>query len=163
MASMYACYHGPQGLMNIAKDIHQQTKTLHHHLKENGYKVLNDNFFDTLTIAVNAAQKEVILSNCAKKKINLFLSGNHISISLDESVSPEDLADLLEVFESNGGSGHSNGVPYGIPSELNRKAAYLDHPVFHKHHTETQMMRYIKSLENKDPVSYTHLTLPTKA
>ena len=150
MASMYACYHGPQGLMNIAKDIHQQTKTLHHHLKENGYKVLNDNFFDTLTIAVSAAQKEVILSNCAKKKINLFLSGNHISISLDESVSPEDLADLLEVFESNGGSGHSNGVPYGIPSELNRKAAYLDHPVFHKHHTETQMMRYIKSLENKD-------------
>ena len=54
------------------------------------------------------------------------------------------------MFKSNGGSGHSNGVPYGIPSELNRKAAYLDHPVFHKHHTETQMMRYIKSLENKD-------------
>ena len=149
MASMYACYHGPQGLMSIAKEIHQQTKTLHHHLKEKGYKVLNDNFFDTLTIEVSAAEKAAIRKNALEKKINLFYSGNNISISLDESVSEEDLSDLLGLFNASS-AGSSNGTPCGIPSALDRKEAYLEHPVFSKHHTETKMMRYIKSLESKD-------------
>ena len=150
MASMYACYHGPEGLMNIAKKIHQQTKTLYHQLLETGYKVLNENFFDTLTISVNASEKETIQKNALEKKINLFYNGNYISISLDESVSEEDLADLLEIFNSSNTASSSNGVPYGIPSALNRTEAFLEHPVFHMHHTETKMMRYIKSLENKD-------------
>ena len=150
MASMYACYHGPEGLMNIAKKIHQQTKTLYHQLIETGYKVLNENFFDTLTISVNASEKETIQKNALEKKINLFYNGNYISISLDESVSEEDLADLLEIFNSSNTASSSNGVPYGIPSALNRTEAFLEHPVFHMHHTETKMMRYIKSLENKD-------------
>ena len=150
MASMYACYHGPEGLMNIAKKIHQQTKTLYHQLIETGFKVLNENFFDTLTISVNASEKETIQKNALEKKINLFYNGNYISISLDESVSEEDLADLLEIFNSSNTASSSNGVPYGIPSALNRTEAFLEHPVFHMHHTETKMMRYIKSLENKD-------------
>ncbi len=149
MASMYACYHGPKGIKSIALDIHEHTKALHHHLKSKGYTTINDTFFDTVTIKVDDKQKAAIRKNCAEKEINLFYTSDTVSISLDESILPEDLNDLFDIFEATD-SGYTNGVPYGIPASLIRQDNYLEHPVFNMHHTETQMMRYIKSLESKD-------------
>jgi glycine dehydrogenase len=150
MASMYACYHGPKGIKGIAQEIHEHTKALHHHLKSKGYNTINDTFFDTVTIKVNDNQKAAIQRNCAEKEINLFYTQDTVAISLDESILPHDLADLFDIFDNATEAGYTNGVPYGIPASLIRQDSYLEHPVFNMHHTETQMMRYIKSLESKD-------------
>ena len=158
MASMYACYHGPQGLRSIGEEIHKKTKDLHHYLKSHGYKVANNAFFDTLTIDVSADQQKSILERGIRKEINLFSTESSISISLDETVSTEDLEDIKEVFSGTSGE-YSNGVPTGIPDGLQREIDYLTHPVFNSHHTETQMMRYIKSLESKD-LSLVHTMIP---
>ena len=159
MASMYACYHGPKGLREIAESMHIRTKELHHFLKSRGYKVMNDNFFDTLTVAATEEELLHIKARSKEKQINLFYNEGTISISLDETVSDEDYEDVLYVFSGNSEIGYTNGLPYGVPVGLQREVDYLTHPVFSSHHTETKMMRYIKSLENKD-LSLVHSMIP---
>ncbi len=159
MASMYACYHGPKGLRSIGEKIHDNTKSLQHYLKSRNYNLVNDTFFDTLTLKVSEAELETIIDRSVEKEINVFYDDTTVRISLDESVTRADLEDIKYVFSGNKEIGYTNGIHYGIPTGLTRELDYLTHPVFSSHHTETKMMRYIKSLENKD-LSLVHSMIP---
>jgi glycine dehydrogenase len=159
MASMYACYHGPNGIRNIGSTIYGITKDLHIKLKGRGYQIVNNTFFDTLTIDLNDEEKEEIVKRAIAKEINYHIVGNTLSISIDETVTQEDIDDIIYTFDGNQDQGYSNGINYGIPDTLTREVDYLQHPVFSSYHTETTMMRYIKSLENKD-LSLVHSMIP---
>lgn len=154
MAAMYAVFHGPAGLKNIAKRIHVLTQTLAHALKEAGHTLVSESFFDTLTVQTDKA--EVIRTQAEAAGINFryFPEGNLVGISLDETTTFEDLADIINVLNQVEGA-----VAYevleehildNVPHDLVRTSAFLTHEVFNSHHSETQMMRYIKFLENKD-------------
>jgi len=153
MASMYAVYHGPEGVKDIANTIHHHAFVLANNLKTIGYELVNDSFFDTLTIKVNADEQAKIKSEAITKKINFFYSNKGITLSIDETTDENDIAELISLFADIKGIKHnisdSNGQ-MAIPSELIRTSEYLTHPIFSSHHTESKMMRYIKSLENKD-------------
>jgi len=154
MAAMYAVFHGPDGLKNIAKRVAVLTQTLADALSAAGHTVVTNSFFDTITVQV----KEVTSLRAAAetKEINFrYTGGNQVSISLDETTIPSDVFDILEVFLNT----HEEPVSFSIdhdqalthiPTALTRTSEYLTHKVFNSHHSETQMMRYIKMLENKD-------------
>ena len=162
MASMYAVYHGPKGLRDIAQRIHQRTKTVATSLNSNRYmEVVNSCYFDTLKIKVKGGVDKVnsLMARCHALKINIryFNDGEHVGISLNERTNIEDLTNLCSAF----------GVPIvrGIKVEraffgtLYREVDYLDHKVFNTHRSETAMMRYIKLLENRD-FSLVHGMIP---
>jgi glycine dehydrogenase len=155
MAAMYAVFHGPDGLKKIASRVATLTATLAAELKTLGYTIVNNHFFDTLTIATDAA---TIRNQALATGINFhYADANHVSISLDETTTAADLLDILFVFASAKGfsdaafSLDQEAVNLsGIPAYATRTSTYLTHPVFNTHHSESQMMRYIKQLENKD-------------
>ena len=162
MAGMYAVYHGPEGLRKIAGRIHALAVSLDAGLKSMGIRQLNDLYFDTLKIEVG--DKKVIAREAAKRQVNFrYFNDNHIGISIDETTSPEDLNLILEIFgtaeNKKGIELSSNGKEIKWPSSLIRKYAYLTHPVFNTHHSEHEMLRYIKRLENKD-LSMVHSMIP---
>ena len=153
MAAMYAVYHGPEGLKNISKRIALLTQTVAEAIEERGFELLSQNFFDTITVKVENSLP--IKEKAEKQQINLrYINENLISISLDETVMLEDLYDLLNCFENDKNPVafdiHQDDDLHHLPSALSRTSAYLTHPVFNTHRSESQMMRYIKSLENKD-------------
>lgn len=153
MASMYAVYHGADGLKDIASTIHHHTFVLSNNLKELGFELANNTFFDTVTINTTDEEAQKIRAAAEAMEINLFYAKGTISISVDETTDAADIKHLLEVLakakESELSMSTSNGQE-AIPVSLQRKSEYLTHPVFSSHHTESKMMRYIKSLENKD-------------
>ena len=155
MASMYAVYHGPTGLKEIAKEIHSKTATLANALAELGYEVQNENYFDTLTVAV--ANVEELRKNAEAAEINFAYFNEGVSLSIDETTSEEDLMDIINVFAvSNGGSFDAVKVVEGnLSSTFLRTDAILTHETFNSYHSETEMMRYLKKLENKD-ISLVH-------
>ncbi len=155
IASFYAVYHGPQGLKNIAQRVHRLTSILAAGLGQKGIQRVNEQFFDTLTLDVGGSQTAIIESAKAAQ-INLRVLGRgHLGLSLDETCNAETVARLFDVFL---GAGHglevakldATELPSGIPQELQRSSGYLSHPVFNTHHSETEMLRYLKQLENKD-------------
>jgi glycine dehydrogenase len=150
MASMYACYHGPEGIKGIALQIHEKTNKLFQFLKGKDFKLVSNFFFDTLTVEMDAEAQAKVKARSAEKEINFFYSGDFVSVALDETVLDSDLEDIMYCFDIREGDLYSNGIETGIPSTLARNTEYMLHPVFNKYHTETEMMRYIKSLENKD-------------
>jgi glycine dehydrogenase len=152
MAAMYAVYHGPDGLKIIAKRITLLTQTIAEALKARGFQLLNDTYFDTLTVACAA---ETVHQQAAQKKLNFRrIDGGHIGISIDETTSVQDLYDILSCFQSDDSAVsfamNTDAIASHIPASLTRTSAYLIHPVFNSHRSESQMMRYIKYLENKD-------------
>ncbi|MBY0435797.1 MAG: aminomethyl-transferring glycine dehydrogenase, partial [Cyclobacteriaceae bacterium] len=149
MASMYAVYHGPEGLRKIAGRIHGLTKTLASGLEAIGLKQVNQHYFDTLKIAV--ADAAAIQREAIKHEINFrYFANNHVGISLDETTTLEDVKTILQIFGAS--TSTVNGKPGALswPSSLVRTSAYLIHPVFNSHHSEHEMLRYIKKLESKD-------------
>jgi glycine dehydrogenase len=154
MAAMYAVYHGPDGLRAIAKRVALLTKTLAEALVELGYEIKNAHYFDTLAIAV--ADSTQLRQLAEQQKINFHYSEGQVSISLDETTTQQDLLDLVHVFASAAGQDsssltfHYDSILDTIPATLTRTSEFLTHPVFNTHHSESQMMRYMKSLENKD-------------
>jgi len=155
MAGMYAVYHGPHGLKKIAERIHNLTKVLAAGLQRAGCRVLHSDYFDTLRVAPGARAAQDILAAAEKKQINLrkFEDGT-FGISLDETCGKQELQDLLEVF---GGSSFKFDLEElaakensGYTGALQRSSAYLQHPVFNKYHSETEMLRYVRALESKD-------------
>ncbi len=153
MAAMYAVFHGPDGLKNIAKRVALLTQTAAAAIEERGFDLLSDNFFDTITVKVKdiAAIKE----KAERQSINLrYINNNLIGISLDETTDVGDLYDLINCFENDKDPVafdiHQDTELHHIPSALTRTSSYLTHPVFNTHKSESQMMRYIKQLENKD-------------
>ncbi len=154
MAAMYAVYHGPQGLKAIAQRIHASTVCLAQKLNKLGFKLNHDLFFDTISIAVSQEQVAQIQSIASAHEINLFYGSGEVRISLDETTFAENLDKLLGVFETvSGQQVNRNWDLSGVseyPANNQRTSAYLTHPVFNTYHTESGLMRYLKSLENKD-------------
>ena len=155
MAGFYAVYHGPEGLKRIAQRVHRLTAVLAAGLERKGLQRLNRHFFDTLTLDVGGAQTAIIES-ALEARINLRILGRgRLGVSLDETCTEETVEHLLAIFL---GADHDlevaeldqGEVPSGIPAELARTSACLQHPVFNSHHSETEMLRYLKQLENKD-------------
>ncbi len=143
MAGMYAVYHGPKGIQSIASSIHRNACKLQHALKNAGYETTNSALFDTIAIKADEATKNKIRKQAEAKGINFYYSSTGFSISLDETVSEQDMLDLADVF----------GVSLEsveVKNTVARETDYLTHEVFSSYHTESKMMRYVKSLENKD-------------
>jgi glycine dehydrogenase len=153
MAAMYAVYHGPDGLKNIAKRVALLTQTVADAIEERGFELVSANFFDTITVKVK--DLSAIKEKAERQQINLrYINNNHIGVSLDETIDISDLYDLINCFE-NDKDPVAFDIPQDaelghIPSVLTRTSAFLTHPVFNTHKSESQMMRYIKQLENKD-------------
>ncbi|ABA22375.1 glycine dehydrogenase (decarboxylating) alpha subunit [Trichormus variabilis ATCC 29413] len=151
MASMYAVYHGPEGLKQIAENIHQLTVTLAEGLKRLGYKISSEHFFDTLRVELGTNNLETILAGCQARNINLrIFDETAVGISLDETTTPEDLIDLWQIFA---GEDNLPFTPEELISSLNlplRSSSYLTHPVFNRYHSETELLRYLHRLETKD-------------
>lgn len=153
MAAMYAVYHGPAGLKNIAKRVSLLTQALDKALRHKGYVQVNKTYFDTLKIKVHSEQQIRLLAE--KAHLNFRYYGNgHIGLSLDETTTREDIDLILAVFtnsqEIHATNAYLNHPLENIPPGLRRSSPFLLHPVFNTHHSETKMMRYIKYLENKD-------------
>lgn len=150
MAAMYAVYHGPQGLKNIALKTALLTAALSAKLKAAGVKLSNNGHFDTITVETADAAALHAKANAAG--INFRGIGNTLAgISLDETTGVDDVNAILSVFGAGSISeADVENAQSGIPAALQRSSAYLLHPVFNSHHSETEMMRYIKMLENKD-------------
>lgn len=151
MASMYAVYHGPDGLNNIASKIYGKTAALKNALVELGYVVKTQNHFDTLTITGNA---NALIAAAEAQEINLRkIDEQHVAVSMDETSSYTDVHALLEVFAS-AASKPCPAIGFelkALPREtFLRKDSILQHEVFNRYHSETEMMRYIKKLENRD-------------
>ncbi len=160
MSAMYAIYHGPEGIKEIATRIHRLTKLLDTELIKRGFRQLNEIYFDTLKIEItNKKQAMQILQLALEAGYNLrFIEDKYVGISLDETTSFEDVEVLINVFAKVKGADvykQSHNTPFGFtavlfPFPFQRMSAYLQHPVFNSYHSETAMMRYLKSLENKD-------------
>ncbi len=151
MAVMYAVYHGPAGIKKIATTIHGLAQNLNAQLKSLGIPQTNEYYFDTLHLTgVDAAAVNKI---ALAENINFrYFTDGSIGITIDEITSSKEIAAIVEIFEKVTGkkaNGKANEQA-AIPKELVRTSTYLQHPVFNIHHSETQMMRYIKQLENKD-------------
>ena len=152
IASMYAVYHGPDGLRQIGGRVHALANALANGLRQLGQAVESAHFFDTITVALGQAADGVI-AEATKRRINLRqFGGGRIGIALDETVTTDDLADLLAVF--NGGQPAKCDLAgdgaEAIPESLRRTSGFLTHPVFNRHQSETEMLRYLKKLEARD-------------
>ena len=154
MSAMYAVYHGAEGLKNIAKRICLLAQTLSNELDALGFENENHSYFDTLKIKVKniTALKKVAENN----DINFHYYENAVGISLDETTTQRDIVNILHVFAATQNSdtavAHFDAdiLLENIPASLTRTSDFLTHPVFNSHRSESEMMRYIKSLENKD-------------
>ena len=153
MAAMYAVFHGPDGLKKIAQRIACLTQTAAEAIEERGFELVSEHFFDT--IVVRTDELASIRSKAERQQINLrYIDDKHIGISLDETTTVSSLYDLINCFENDNDPVafdiRQDDELHHIPAALTRTSLYLTHPVFNTHHSESQMMRYMKSLENKD-------------
>ncbi|MGE5453513.1 MAG: aminomethyl-transferring glycine dehydrogenase [Acidobacteriota bacterium] len=153
IASMYAVYHGPEGLKRIALRVASYTAILAEGLKALGCQLIHDTYFDT--IQVLTPNRDAVVAAAAKAGINVRLaSADTVSVSLDETTTRNDIIDLWAAFAGNKAlpsfAAFDNGVSLGLPAALRRTSAYLTHPVFNTHHSETEMLRYIRALSDKD-------------
>jgi glycine dehydrogenase len=155
MAGMYGVYHGPEGLKRIARRVHGHTRRLAETAKNLGYTLVNGAFFDTLTFELpNGTTLAQVKRATEDRAINFRYVGDRFSIAFDETVRNSDVDDVLAALAEARGSKlsgqGSNGTSLAVPAELQRTSPFLTHPVFNTHHTELELQRYIKRLENKD-------------
>jgi glycine dehydrogenase len=164
MAGMYGVYHGPERLKFIASQIHYNTNTLRNGLESLGFEQLNDNFFDTLLINVGDVSMDTIRVFAEDAKMNFnYIDEKHLSISTDEKDNLQNIHDIISVFSKSVKTEDfkiddvENQIT--IDKSILRSSTYMDHPVFNTYHSETEMMRYIKRLENKD-LALNHSMIP---
>jgi glycine dehydrogenase len=152
MASMYAVYHGPQGLARIANRVHRLAGILATALGQLGYSLTNATFFDTLTIKTDRAAE--LHAAAAEHGINLRkIDAGHVGVSLDETTTREDVELLVKIFGNGTGidiEALDAGAHAAFPAKLARSSAYLTHPTFNRYHAEHEMLRYLRSLADKD-------------
>ncbi|EJK2115168.1 aminomethyl-transferring glycine dehydrogenase [Vibrio navarrensis] len=163
MASFYAVYHGAQGLRTIARRTHHMTAILAAGLTKTGFELAHNAFFDTITINTGD-QTQALYAKAQAADINLRLLEGQIGISFDETTTVADVEALFAIFGVNEAvnalsSDIASNEFAAIPENCRRTSEYLTHPVFNTYHSETQMMRYLKKLENKD-FSLTHGMIP---
>ena len=161
MAGMYGVYHGPDGIKAIASSIHCYALILTEGLKQLGYHQKNDMFFDTIKINLGNVDLDKILLNSDERKVNFnLIDEKTVSISIDEKDDLQSIEDILKVFALSSGHSDSDNLinevfdleidSLNIDHNLLRKSKFMQHDIFNRYHSETEMMRYIKSLENKD-------------
>ncbi len=148
MAAMFAVYHGPQGIKAIANRVANYADNVYNSLKINGFSFVSQNFFDT--IVVNTSNVATIKAKAEAANINFKYYTNAIGISVDETTTQADVLSILTVFGIENTALAHNTNKNVISAKYLRSSTYLLHPNFNTHHSESQMMRYIKSLENKD-------------
>jgi glycine dehydrogenase len=163
MASMYAVYHGPKGIKAIARRVHELAKILDQNLQALGYEQQNGHYFDTLSIKADAGLIQAIKTEALNQETNFWYTEDSIQISLDETVNLAEIERLTALFAKvkEQSASFTAEVKEGLqlPTALERSSGYLTHPKFNSYHTETEMMRYLKSLENKD-LSLMHSMIP---
>ena len=152
MAGMYAVYHGPEGLREIGNKVHSHASSLSEALSKMRFKNLNETFFDTIRVEV---KKQKIIKIAEEKEINFYYPDeNTVSISINETTNLNDLSDIVEVFRLYSKSESKEELKLSqskyIPEKYIRGSSFMKNEVFHKYHSETKLMRYIKSLESKD-------------
>lgn len=146
MAGMYAVYHGAEGIRAIAERVHRKTQELANALSHSGHTIIHDQFFDTIRVKLGGITSSDLRESAEAHNLNFrYFDNGDVGISLDETASPGDLADILSVFNTEE-SGRNNGFDLRI----HRSTDYLTHDVFNAYHTETEMMRYLHRLEAKD-------------
>jgi glycine dehydrogenase len=146
MASMYAVYHGPQGLKDIALRTHALARAFARAMKKGGRTVVGEAFFDTVALELADAPAQQAALERAGMNVRL-LDSKHLSVTFDETTSAAELAGVVSAL---GGEGIDDVNDTRIPENQRRRSAYLTHPIFNTHHTEHEMLRYIRSLEYKD-------------
>jgi glycine dehydrogenase len=147
IAGMYGVYHGPEGLTRIAVRVHELTSALAAGLLEGGLTLRSDTWFDT--IAVEVEKPGEVIAAAAVRRINLRLvDAGAVGVSLDETMTPADVATLLEIFGID--AGVDGDAASGIPQGLVRSSEFMTHPVFHNYRSETEMMRYLRRLQDAD-------------
>lgn len=163
MASMYAVYHGPLGIKGIAEQVHLTAVAAAEELTKMGCKINNPLFFDTICVSLpQANMMDSLIQKASSAEINLnYIDNNTLSIAFDQTVDSEDLKALLNIFAALNNDTITKDIQLNsytniiANSELSRKTPILTHPIFSMYHSESEMMRYIKRLENKD-LSLTH-------
>ncbi|MDE3068373.1 MAG: aminomethyl-transferring glycine dehydrogenase [Verrucomicrobiota bacterium] len=165
MASLYAVYHGPEGLKKIARRIHALTRILAAGLEKLGFaagpapdgketrQTRDLRYFDTLTVAIGQCSASDIRRIAEGHRMNIRVLGEHaVSLSLDETTSANDVAEIWQVFNGDKPAGFSVAdlAAGRQPATGNRQSKFLGHPVFNRHHSETEMLRYLKRLESRD-------------
>ena len=149
VASMYAVYHGPEGLRAIGRRTHDHASTIAAALRSGGLDVENETWFDTLTVRVPGRADEVV---AAGRSLGLHLrqvDGDRVGVSTSERTSPSTVSSVLRAFGVPADSSGTDAAS-GIPEDLRRETPYLQHPVFTSHHSETQMLRYLRRLSARD-------------
>lgn len=148
IAGMYATYHGPDGLKQIALRVHRLTSLFAKSLTSSGYELVNDSWFDTLFI--NTPDALIIYRAAQDQGINLrFINNSLLGVSFDETTTLKDIECLILIF-TNSPINDSFEIGLHFPSSILRKTSYLSHPTFHKYHSEHEMLRYMKRLSDKD-------------
>ena len=159
MAAMYGVYHGPEGLKAIANRIHATTVLLGNKLTSLGFELNNKTFFDTLSLNIDTSTLEKVRHLAEERGINFFYGANEIRISVDETCFEDRMSKVLDVFEQVANKSVDRIWDLesvdAIPADIKRASDYMLHPVFNSYHTESGIMRYLKTLENRD-LSLTH-------
>lgn len=156
IASMYAVYHGAEGVQKIAQRIHQLTVILAAGLKRLNYSIASETFFDTIRVGVGDGNGKLIIKIAADHKINLrLLDEDSVGITLDETTNVQDLLDIWKIFATEGKlpftlSELLEEADFDFPSPFARSSSYLTDPVFNRYHSETELLRYLHQLEAKD-------------
>jgi glycine dehydrogenase len=160
ISGMYAVYHGPQGLKAIAQHVHALTAQLARGLAALGFKLRHEEFFDTVAVRVEPAQVGDIFTAAEARRMNFRkLDERTVGVSLDETVTPEDVRDILAAFAGARPLPDLTLEDPRLPRGLVRQSGYLSHPVFNTHHSETEMLRYMRLLESRD-LSLTRSMIP---
>jgi glycine dehydrogenase len=150
IASMYAVYHGPEGLTHMARNVHRRAAVLAAGLRRLGFAPQSKVFFDTVTVDAGTKHDEII-ARARAEKINLRIGARTLGIALDETTTPEIVEAVWRAFGGKLAYGEIEpGVRDALPAELKRATAFLTHPVFHAHRSETELLRYMRKLSDRD-------------
>ena len=150
IASMYAVYHGPEGLTHIARQVHRRSAVLAAGLRRLGFALRAETFFDTVTVEVGARLNEIV-ARTLSEKINLRIGEGTLGIALDETTTPAVVEGVWRAFGGNLGYAEVEAdTADALPAELKRGSALLTHPVFHTHRSETELLRYMRRLSDRD-------------
>ena len=164
IAGMYAVWHGPQGLTTIARRIHRRTALLAAGLEQLGHTLASDIYFDTICVELAGASANDVIAAAAHREINLRRTADgRIIVALDETVTDDDVQTLLTIFAGGNPAPETEGLAEVLDERFDerfaRTSGFLTHPVFNTHHSETEMLRYMRMLESRD-LSLTHSMIP---
>jgi glycine dehydrogenase len=164
IAAMYAVYHGPEGLRAVAQRVHSVAAKLAEGLRQLGFEVGHQNFFDTIRVELGQASSSNLIERAERAGCNLRAAGDHaISIALDETTTDFDIETLMSIFRGTSvrdfADADIESSSFRIPRFAIRTSSFLTHPVFNTYHSETEMLRYLRRLESRD-LSLCHSMIP---